>query len=87
MAVLAMMFVVVGCSSPSPSSRPDSATQSIPSPSGTQTTPSSSGTQTTDTTKELLVNMRQLAEQGKVINPAFPGTPNDDSTLTASKAA
>ena len=63
MAVLAMMFVVVGCSSPSPSSKPDSATQSIPSPSGTQTT---------DTTKELLVNMRQLAEQGKVINSTFP---------------
>jgi len=35
-------------------------------------TPSPSGAQTTDTMKDVLVNMRQLAEQGKVINSTFP---------------
>jgi|GEM_PF-6858448 len=73
-AVLAMMFVV-GCSSPSPTAKPDPenpttpASQTTPSPEATASPP---GTQTTDETKALLLNMGQLAEQGKVINSTFP---------------
>lgn len=35
-------------------------------------TPSPSGAQTTDTMKDLLINMRELAERGKVINSTYP---------------
>ncbi|KUO70979.1 MAG: hypothetical protein APF81_13575 [Desulfosporosinus sp. BRH_c37] len=67
------IILVVGCSpsnsqSANPSAQPGSASQTSPSPSPS---PSSPATQT-DTTKELLINMRQLAEQGKVINSDFP---------------
>ena len=68
MVTLALMFVV-GCTSANPSSKSDSVSQIAPS---AQTAPLSSTTQTTDTTtKELLVNMKQMAEHGKVINSAF----------------
>lgn len=68
------LTLVVGCSPSNsqianPSTPTDSASQTAPS---SQTPPSSSATQTTDTAKELLLNMKQLAVQGKVINSAFP---------------
>lgn len=62
------LTLVIGCS---PSNSPN-VSPSKPTDSTSQTAPSSSVTQTTDTTKELLLNMKQLAEQGKVINSAFP---------------
>lgn len=67
------LTLIVGCSpsspqSPKPPSKPDLASQTTP-PS--QTTPSPSS-QATDTSKALLLNMMQLAEQGKVINSDFP---------------
>lgn len=61
------LTLVIGCSSTTPNVNP-----SKPTDAASQTAPSSTATQTTDTTKELLLNMKQLAEQGKVINSAFP---------------
>lgn len=55
MATLALTLVV-GCSGANPPLK---------------TEPSSSATQTEDTIKESLLNMKQLAEQGKVINSTF----------------
>lgn len=70
MAALALTLVI-GCSpsnsqSVTPSAPADSASQTAPSSSTTQTTP------TTDAAKELLLNMKALAKQGKVINSVFP---------------
>jgi len=66
-AVLALSLVI-GCSptnaqNEKPPIQPDSAVQ---------TPPTSTEPQTTDTTKELLLNMKVLAEQGRVINSTFP---------------
>lgn len=62
------LSLVIGCStansqSEKPPIQPDSAAQ---------TPPSSTAPQTSDTARELLLNMKQLAEQGKVINSTFP---------------
>lgn len=75
-----VLSLLMGCSSfnspsPNPSSKTDSTSevsqsQSPQSPPTSQTSPSTS-TQTTDTTQALLLNMRKLAEQGKVINSDF----------------
>lgn len=67
MVVLALTLVI-GCSP----SNSQSATPSAPADSASQTAPSSSTPPTTDATKELLLNMKTLAEQGKVINSVFP---------------
>jgi hypothetical protein len=63
-----VLTLVIGCS---PSNLPKANT-SKPTDTDSQTAPSPSTTQTSDSTKELLLNMRQLAEQGKVINCDFP---------------
>lgn len=60
-ATLALMFVV-GCSSAGPSTKTNSVSQ---------TAPPSLATETTDTTNDLLIKMKQLAEDGKVINSTF----------------
>lgn len=73
-----VLSLLIGCSpfnSPSPnsSSEKDTTAQLPQSPqtqSSSQSSPSTSD-QTTDTTQALLLNMRQLAEQGKVINSDF----------------
>lgn len=66
--------LVIGCSpansqntNPSTSNNSSSAADST-----AQNPPSSSASQTSDQVKELLLNMKQLAEQGKVINSDFP---------------
>jgi len=65
--VALVLTLVVGCSSASPSPQPS------PKPaSDSQIAPASPTPQTTDTAKELLMNMKQLAEQGKVMNSDFP---------------
>ena len=76
MGVIATLFLALigGCSRsssepPAPPSQADSISQTAP-PS--ETIPPSSSSQTTDANQALLVNMRQLAEQGKVINSDFP---------------
>lgn len=66
MAALAVSLIV-GCST----SNSQSANPPKPTDSVSQTTPSPSVTQPTDETKDLLSKMRQLAEQGKVINSTF----------------
>ena len=66
MMVALSLTLIVGCSSAKPSTQPNPASPATPS------SPSPSVTQTTDATKELLLNMRQLAEQGRVINSTFP---------------
>jgi len=63
MAASFALALVIGCSpSNSQSEKPPIQPDSVP-----QTTP-----QTTEMTKELLLNMKLLAEQGKVINSTFP---------------
>lgn len=69
-----VLALLVGCSSssPQPSSPSSSPSNLVP-----QMTPSSQDkpslpSQATDTSLALLQNMRQLAEQGKVINCDFP---------------
>ncbi|SHI51991.1 YjgB family protein [Desulfosporosinus lacus] len=66
------LTLIVGCSPSNPqnsdSSKPTDSVSQTPS----QMPPSSSAPQTTDAAKELLLNMKQLAEQGKVINNDFP---------------
>ena len=74
MIVTLALTLIVGCSpsnseSPKPPSQTDSTSQTTP-PS--ETPAPSSSSKTTDTAQALLVNMRQLAEQGKVINSDFP---------------
>lgn len=70
-----VLSLLIGCSpfsppSPNPSSETDSNSQVSQSPPASQTPPSTS-TQTTDMAQALLLNMRKLAEQGKVINSDF----------------
>lgn len=68
------LAIIVGCSSSSqqpsshPSAQSNSASQMTPSSQDKPTVPS----QATDTSIALLQDMRQLAEQGKVINCDFP---------------
>jgi len=61
------LTLVVGCSNANPVPKPESTSQTAPS----STPPAPTATQTTDTAKALLVNMKHLAEQGKVINSDF----------------
>ncbi|TGE38765.1 DUF4309 domain-containing protein [Desulfosporosinus fructosivorans] len=72
-ATLALtLTLTVGCSpssTQSPPLQPDSTSPTTPS---SETTPPSSSEQPPDTARELLLNMRKLAEQGKVINSDFP---------------
>lgn len=73
MIITFALSLIVGCSpsvpkSPNPPSKPDSASQITPPSQTTPSTPS----QTTEASKALLLNMKQLAEQGKVINSDFP---------------
>lgn len=77
-----VLTLLVGCSpsnsqSQNPPSQTDSATQTPSSNQSTQPSPSpqttpSSSTQATNPSQGLLLNMKKLAEQGKVINCDFP---------------
>jgi len=65
------LTMLLGCSPSNPqNSNPSNSSKPIDSAS--QTPPSSSANQTTDSAKELLQNIKQLAEQGKVMNSVFP---------------
>ena len=68
MAATLALSLVIGCS-PSTS---QSANPPTPTDSTSQTAPSSTEPQTKDVAKELLLTMKLLAEQGKVINSTFP---------------
>ena len=75
MIALLALVLVVGCSSANPTKQADLESGIAPSTQPvlpSQTNPAPSVTQPADTTKELLLNMKQLAEQGKVINCDFP---------------
>lgn len=65
------LAMLIGCSPLNPqNSNPSNSSK--PTDTASQTQPSSSANQTTDSAKELLQNVKQLAEQGKVINSDFP---------------
>lgn len=69
------LTLIGGCSTSStqsskPPSQTDSISQTKPSPE--TTTPPSTSAQTADAVRTLLLNLRQLAEQGEIINSDFP---------------
>jgi len=67
-----VLTLIVGCSpspkSPNPPSQTGSTSQTPPS---SETPPPSSSSHTSDATQTLLASMKQLAEQGKVINSDY----------------
>lgn len=68
-----VLTLIVGCSPSPKSSNPPSQTGSTSqTPPSSETPPPTSSTPTTDATQTLLSSMRQLAEQGKVINSDYP---------------
>ncbi|MHB8072736.1 YjgB family protein [Desulfosporosinus fructosivorans] len=66
------LTLTVGCSPSSTQSPPSQTDSTSPTTPPSETTPPSSPEPPPDTDRELLLNMRKLAEQGKVINSDFP---------------